>query len=103
MQKVINGTKYDTDSAELVAQHMSRKLYSDNDCASESLYRTEKGNWFILADASSELKYGNRDCKVVGEKKWLVPFTEEKAQRWLERNDQFEQLNKWFSDSIENA
>jgi hypothetical protein len=73
MRRIIDGTAYDTDTAELIkmVQHPG-----DPEEAAV-LYRTRNGAFFLWA------QYPTPGCNVAVD---IFPFTDEKAQKWLEDN-----------------
>ena len=104
MKKVINGKRYDTEAAALVAAD-SYSNYGDLGYWCEELYHTNKGNWFLAGEGGAMSPY----ARSVGQNETgggsaIIPFTREEALAWLEAHtsdaDTFE---KYFSDVLEDA
>ena len=93
MKKIINGKRYDTETAEMVADD-SYSNYGDFGCWSEELYRTKKGNWFLCGEGDDE----TRDGSVI------IPFTKKEALAWLEAHtSDSEAYEEYFADVVEDA
>lgn len=73
MRRIIDGTAYDTETAELIK--MVEHPADPADAA--ALYRTRNGAFFLWA------QYVTPGHNVAVE---IVPLTDEKAQKWLEEN-----------------
>ena len=85
MQRVIDGLKYDTDTADCV--HEWENHYGGNDFhyCEEALYKTTNGRWFLAGEGGPLSKYAepsgsNGHCGGSG----LSPVTADEAQAWLE-------------------
>jgi hypothetical protein len=104
MKRIIDGKRYDTETAELVAEWWNG--YSPNDfkyCA-EDLYRTKKGAFFIYGRGGAMSKYqvavGNNG---MGGSSEIIPMDEDEARHWLETHECTEELEKLFGNKIEDA
>lgn len=53
MKKTICKVEYDTEASEIVAKYTSG-MYGEPDGYEETLYRTEKGNYFIYTNGGAE-------------------------------------------------
>ena len=88
MKKIINGKRYDTDTATKVAHWYgySQKDFQKNDfqLCIKDLYVTKSRKWFIAGEG-------------------LTPISEDEAQNLLERHDFIDALEKYFSNKIEEA
>ena len=103
MKRIINGKRYDTETATEVADHQHSNR-SDFNYYDETLYRTPKGNWFIAGEGNARSKYGEKvDQSTWGPGKGLTPLTEDEAREWLEQHHETEALERYFSDRIEDA
>ena len=104
MKKVINGKRYDTETAALVAAD-SYSNYGDFGYWAEELYHTKKGNWFLVGEGGAMSPY----ARSVGQNETaggegITPLTWGKALVWLETHtsdaDTFEE---YFRDGIKDA
>ena len=103
MKTIIDGKRYDTGRAELLAEY-TFGYSSDLRYVSEGLYRTSKGAYFLHAEGGALSKYGVS----VGNNSWepgncILPFTQEEAISWLEANEKTTVLEKNFAESIKDA
>lgn len=93
MKKIINGKKYDTDTAKAIG--------FDTNCASdfhywyESLYIKKTGEYFLYGKGGPMSRYCEYigDCQTSGEK--IIPMTVEEAKEWAEKHltaDEYEEI-----------
>ena len=95
MKKIINGKKYNTETAEFIGDY-SYSNPSDFHYFSEELYRKKTGEFFLYGEGGPASKYaeavGVRAC-AGGEK--IIPLTIDEAKEWAEKNldaDKYEEL-----------
>lgn len=95
MKKIINGKRYDTDTA----KNLGSAGYShpgDFSFWAEHLYRKKTGEFFLHGVGGAMSKYARR----VGLNEWtggeeIRPLSPEEAQEWAEKNldvEEFEQV-----------
>ena len=110
IEKVINGRRFDTAKAILIARIQSGGVGAlglmDFQSFEEALYKTPKSDRFFLAGRGGALtKWGRpspcRDGSVSGEGLHEVTFDE--AYSWAEANQCFVDLDYWFPDRITEA
>lgn len=103
MIKVINGKRYNTETATMVADWYTGHP-SDFQYCNEELYLTNKGNWFLFGEGGAMSKYaqpvGNN---AMGGGKDIIPFTPEAACAWLEAHNCIKELEQYFPDYLEDA
>lgn len=96
MRKVINGARYDTDTAKRLATWESDQDYTGFAHTEESLCRTKAGKWFLHGTGNAASVYASRRAdgwSGPGEK--VIPLSEEAARQWAEQHlsgDQVEQI-----------
>ena len=104
MKKIIKGRRYDTDKATEIATD-SHSYPSDFRHWSETLYRTPRGNWFLVGAGGPMSRYS----RSTGDNSWsgstdnIVSLSAEDARTWLESADETEAIEKYFGDAIEDA
>ena len=103
MKRIIDGKRYDTDQATLVASD-SYSNPSDFHHWIEELYRTEKGSWFMYGCGGPMSKYSQQ----TEQNQWsgserLTPMTDEQAIKWLEKTGHADEIEEYFPDQIEDA
>jgi hypothetical protein len=102
MKKIIGGQRYDTDKATLLTcNQTSAKAFSD--WCEESLYVTERGNWFLVGEGYANTRW----CTIAHDGMRgpggldLLPITETEALEWLERHGETALIEQHFD--IEDA
>lgn len=96
MKRVIDGKRYDTDTAKMLAERYSDRIESEMDLVHETLYRTKSGNYFLHAEGGANTKY----CKWRGENQTrgehIIPLSLEGSQKWAEEYLDAEEYEKIF-------
>jgi hypothetical protein len=95
MKKIIEGRKYDTETARQVAEWSNRD-YGNFGYTAETLYLKRTGEFFLHGEGGARSKY--RECEGVnlfgsGEK--IVPLSEQEARAWCEEHcdgDTYEEI-----------
>ena len=91
MKKIINGKRYDTTTATMVASDTMKHINGFS-CRKETLYRKQTGEFFLLT-------FG-----FVGDREWISPLTLEDAQAWAEKHldaDEYERIFGAVDESTE--
>ena len=104
MKRIIDGKKYNTETAECVAEWSNHYYPNDFHYCQESLYKTQKGAWFVAGHGGALSKYSEpvgNNARGGGE--GLEPLTPGEARQWLEDKGFTEELEEHFADSIEEA
>lgn len=114
MKKIINGKRYDTDTAKFIG-HAERSHPRDLDYWAEDLYLKRTGEFFIHGEGGARSRYGRQTSQnwwSGGEK--IRPLSLKEAQEWAEKyldGDKYEeifgkieedkvQISAWISDSV---
>lgn len=101
MKKIINGKKYDTDTAREVGYAEtgdSNELYH---WTCETLYCKRTGEYFLHGEGGGMTRYAERigDNWTSGET--IIPLTLDKAQEWAEENLSVEEYEREFGEVSE--
>lgn len=92
MKKIINGRKYDTETAE----HLSAISRGDGfTSVDESLYRKRNGEYFLYASGGPMTKYGVHEGNNIYGGSSIIPMDELAARKWAEKNldgDEYEAI-----------
>ena len=85
MKKIINGKRYDTNTAKLVGE-TSYSNRRDFAYWSEELYQKRTGEFFLYCEGGPASKYS----KATGQNQWsgsekIIPLTISEAQEWAEK------------------
>lgn len=102
MIKIIDGTRYNTDTAMLVAR------YDSGDPASafsytEELYLTRKGAWFLAGRGGPPSRYGEEVGGILQFGSRIIPMSRSEARGWLEEHDEVKALEEHFGQEIVDA
>ena len=104
MKAIKNGKRYNTKTSTEVAKFWNSLSTSDFNHIHETLYRTTKGNWFLLADGGAMTKYSKPVGNMTsGSSDNIVPLTESEALEWLERHEETTAIEQYFEPQIEEA
>ena len=104
MQKIINGKKYNTETAEMVGEYWNGRSPSDFSHVSEELYKKRTGEFFLYGEGGPMTKY-----KVtVGTNSWsggesIVPLTFEEAREWAEEHLEVDEYEAIFGEVTEDG
>lgn len=105
MKQIINGKRYDTETATLVAD-ISPDGYSRGDFKYEetALYRTARGNWFLAGKGGPLSRWARSSgqsgsCSGSG----VHAITADDARTLLEIHREAAKLEEYFSDVIEDG
>ena len=103
MKKIINGKKYDTDTAKKVGEYWSSSDLRDFHWWSESLYQKKTGEFFLYGSGNAASKY-RESC---GNNTWssgshIEPLDYEAAQKWAEEHLTAEEYEDIFGEVAED-
>jgi hypothetical protein len=105
MRKIINGHRYDTDSAKFIISYAAELTPDDDEYYEEKLYRTKAGMFFLYAKGNSGSPYSKPvGIKWIGTEE-ILPLSEEEAQNWIDAKtdldaDEYEYLFGKASEKI---
>lgn len=103
MKKIINGKKYDTEKAEMIAEYWNGLGTDDFDNITEKLYRTKKGNWFLWGSGGAFTDYAVLHGNSTSGSSDIRALTAKEALDWCTKTDNVEAAEKYFSEEIEDA
>ena len=95
MKKIINGKKYDTETATKLGTYWNGYGTSDFHYLDEALYQKKTGEFFLFGDGGAMTKYAERDGDGYSGGTKIIPVSEEEARDWAERHlsaDKFEDI-----------
>ncbi len=97
MKKIIDGKRYNTETAEEIASYSNDLSTSDFNWYEETLYLTKNGNWFLAGEGGALSCYsvavGNNGS---GGGSDLRLITKDEAKEWLEQHDEVDALEEYF-------
>ena len=89
MNKIINGKKYDTDTAKFIGNY-SYVSPIDFNRVSDDLYKKKTGEFFLYEEYGITSQYDDWNSW-----KKIIPLTTEETKKWVEENldaDTYEEL-----------
>lgn len=104
MKQIINGKRYDTETANIVHEWSNSYTPSDFHYCEETLYLTKKGKWFLHGKGNALSKYSQpvgSNSSTGGSK--ITPISPSEARVWLETHEGLEALEEYFAHEIEEA
>ena len=104
MRKIIEGKRYDTNTAEQIGSDYYSN-FGDFQYWCEELYRTKRGNWFLYGEGGAKSKYARSvGQNEVGGGNDITPLTRSDALAWLEAHDRdSDAIEEYFTDVVEDA
>ena len=95
--QIINGKRYDINRATILYNWNNRKLESDPDYLSESLYRKKTGEYFLYGIGGANTRYGVWEGVTgrAGDK--IMPLTPAEARLWVESHATADEYAEIFS------
>ena len=102
MKKIINGKKYDTETAEMVGSWSNNLGRGNFRWCNEELYRKKIGEFFLYGEGGGLSPHrtwlsNNSYC----EGKQIIPMTEAAAKAWVEKNLFYSDYVKLFGEPEE--
>lgn len=103
MKKTINGKRYDTDKAELIAAHESSRPRTDFHWYYERLYKTPRGRLFLWGIGNAFSRYASHtgDSSCAGER--VLEINVDDAVQWLADTDNEAAIDAYFEDTVQDA
>lgn len=97
MKRIINGKKYDTDTAKAMLSYSNAYTGFSHVC--ETLYRKKTGEFFLYGEGGPMTSY----AKPCGDNSWsggsrITPFTEKEARDWAERHGDADEYEAIFGE-----
>lgn len=105
MKAIINGKRFDTDTAMKIGEAWSGTSRSDFNWFKEELYQTKRSKRFFLAgQGGARTKYS----RSAGQNAWtggsrIIPLDDAEALEWAERYLDAETIEKVFPDAVSDA
>jgi len=104
MRAIIDGLRYDTDTAEAVHVWTNGLPRGDLRFRAKTLYRTPKGRWFIHHEGGPMTDLAQRvsDSTITGGEK-IEPVSEDDAFRFLTTHGGEDAAERYFPDRVQDA
>lgn len=99
MKKIIDGKKYDTDTAQQIAEYSNMTDVRDFHYTCETLYRKRTGEYFIYGEGGPMTQYAESR----GQNLWsggqsISPVDYDTAREWMEGHASVDAYEKEFGD-----
>ncbi len=102
MKKIIEGRKYDTDTAELIASYGNGLSRSDESWYEEDLYRKKTGEYFLYGEGGAYSRHG--EGGFFGPRKasrGITALTDKEMQEWAVERLGVEEYESIFGEVSE--
>ena len=86
MKKIINGKKYDTETATHVGEFWNGLSRSDFNHCYEDLYKKKTGEFFLYGKGGPLSKYSMSVGTGTASGEEIIPLTEDEAKKWAEEH-----------------
>jgi hypothetical protein len=103
MKAIINGKRYNTETAQDLSVWSNGYSTTDFNYCRETLYRTKNGAHFLYGTGGAMSKYRESYGDSWGGGSKIIPLTEAEAIKWLEEHDGTSALEEHFPDHIQDA
>ncbi len=104
MKAIIDGKRYNTETARVIANYSNGLGSSDFRNVSETLYRTNKGAFFLAGEGGAMTKYAEGNGNNTWGSEKIIVMTDDEALNWLEgKRIDPDVIEKEFPDLIEEA
>ncbi len=106
MRKIIDGKRYDTETAEYLGCDETAGIgQNDFHYYCEELYRTPRGNYFLYGKGHGLTRWATHNAD--GMRGWgsgIEPMSKEEALSWAQQSDMStKEIEAEFADCIEDA
>ncbi len=103
--RIIDGKRYNTETATLVARWSNNYPPSDLQHCAEQLYLTLRGNWFTEGKGGPMSKYSRPAFGGgwTGDANAITPLSPDEALAWLEERNEVDAIERYFSGNVEDA
>lgn len=104
MYKVINGKRYDTETARKLGEWDNGTSPDNFKWISETIYKTKSGNFFLHGEGGPLTPYATVSGNDTGWGKKITPLSEEQARAWSEDRLSGEEYDRIFgTDEFEES
>lgn len=102
MKKIINGKKYDTETAKLLVSEGNGLGHRDFSYCEETLYQKRTGEFFLYGEGGPMTKYAQRvDMNSWSGGERIIPITDDEARRWAEKHASVDAYERIFGEAEE--
>ena len=103
MKKIINGRKYDTETAQELGHYSNYGSWNDFNHFEETLYQKRNGEFFLFGEGGPMTSYRVPE----GQNGWtggrqIIPISEDKARKWAEKYLEVDEYESVFGEVSED-
>ena len=103
MKMILNGLRYDTETATLVAEDCNGYDRGNYNYWTEQLYHTPNGRWFVYKAGGANTRYAVSLCDGSGFGESIEVLCKGAVKEWLQKHEKAEAYEKYFGDEIQDA
>ena len=97
MRKIMDGKRYDTETALEVCDHHNRLPRDDFNFLAETLYRTAKGNWFIYFEGGALTEHALWTGNSAEYNEGIKSLSEDEARSFVEAHGSCDDYERFFA------
>lgn len=98
MRKIINGKKYDTETASLICDYANVQNRTHFYSYSETLYQKKTGEFFIYVEGGPACPYSESGRGFACGSAKITPISENEAQKFVEEHGSVEMYEKIWGE-----
>lgn len=98
MKKIINGRKYDTETAKEVGFYSNGYPHGDFNWCQQTLYRKRNGEYFLHGEGGALTIYAKNIQNGTTGGSRIVPMSEDEAKEWTENYLSCDEYEKIFGE-----
>ncbi len=98
MKKIINGKKYDTETATKIESWDNGLGYNDFNNLSEDLYQKKTGEFFLHGEGGANTKYSKSSRNSSWGSSDIVPLSLNEAKDWFEEHGDADKYEEIFGE-----
>ena len=102
MKKIINGKRYDTDTAKKIAEWDNGHYGNDFNRCSETLYRKNTGEFFLYGRGGARSRYASYADGSVSGGEQIIVLTYAEAKEWAEEHLDGDEYENIFGEVVED-
>ena len=103
MKAIINGKRYDTQTATEIDHYSNQYSRNDFKYYEEGLYKTKAGNWFLKGTGGPMTKYARPAGNMTTGGPAIIPLSATEAREWLEHTKNLAALEEHFGAEMQDA
>lgn len=101
MKKIINGKKYDTETATKIHEWWNGLACNDFRSKTEALYKKKTGEYFLHGEGGAMTRYAQSNGNTSWGGSAIVPLTLEEAKTWAENQMNADDYESIFGEVTE--